>query len=466
MPLLREITLPTVGTIHLAIEPNLWLLVFAAGLIVVTSVICGLIPALRATQKGLVGHLQRGAGSGTTGRLWLRHAMVVGQVAVSVVLLVVSLLFLRTLTRLTAIDTGIDLDHGIVATVDLQPGRYTSEQVVLATRDVLERLESTPGVQSTSLADILPRGQDASGNRFETEGTVGLGPRAFVNSVGSKYFETMGIPILRGREFQTGDIVSGPRVVIVSQAFVDAYFPNAEAIGRRVRAGQNAAAVLQAQEQDAFSEIVGVVADSNYRQIGEAPQPLLYYAYAQRSVSTQTRPLRIHVRTAGPPEALVRTVGDIVASFDRETPVRVTTLREATAFEYDFRRATTLMLAVLGSLGLLLAMVGLYGTVSYLVSARTREIGVRMSLGASQATVLWSVLRQGLKLTACGAAIGLAVSLMAGRLLIATLAGLSPADPLALGSTVALLLVAALGATYLPAKRATRVQPIIALRTE
>lgn len=455
VPALRDLALPTVGTIHLPMQPDLLLVGYASVLVLITGTVCGLMPALRATKKEIIGQLHRGGGHGATARLWTRHSLVVAQVAASVVLLTISLLFLRTLLRLTTLATGADVEHGIVAAVQLQPNRYTNEERVLATERVLERLNATPGIRSSSFADILPRGMDVSAARFETQGGVGAGARTFLNSVGPRYFETMGIALRRGREFQPADRVGAPPVVIVSQAFAAAYFPGDEPIGKHVRAGR-----------DAYAEIVGVVQDSNYQFIGETPSPLLYYSYAQRPVSTQYRPLLIHARTLGPAAASVRTVSDIVADLDRDAPVRVSTLWDATNFEFEVRRIGSLLLGSLGGLGLLLATVGLYGTISYMVSSKTTEIGIRMALGAPSAAVRWGVLRHGVRLTAAGLAIGIAMSLVAGWLLRALLAGLSPADPVALGGSAVLLTLVALCASYLPARRATKVDPLVALRCE
>jgi putative ABC transport system permease protein len=434
--------------------PDLQLLGYASGLILVTSVVCGVMPAIRATKKDGISQLQVG-GPAMPARLWARHALTITQVTVSVMLLVISLLFVRTLVRLTTLNTGVDLDHGIVATVELQPGRYSREGAVLAAGRLLERVKAIPGVRYTSIADILPRAQDGSASRFETEGASGPGARTFLNSVGPHYFETMGISVLRGREFQVSDRIGAPGVVIVNQAFATAYFPDADPIGERVREGKS----------DAY-EIVGVVQNSDYQMMGEVARPLLYYAYGQRPVSTQYRPLRIHMRTAGVPSAMLRTVREIVSNLDRDAPVQVTTLRDATSFESDARRTITLLFVSLGMLGLVLAMVGLYGTISYLVAATASETGVRIALGASSTAVLCGVLRHGLKLTATGMTIGIALSLIAGRLLTAVLAGLSPADPVAFGVSALILIVVAVGASFMPAWRATRVDPMVALRAE
>jgi putative ABC transport system permease protein len=455
MPVLRDITLPTVGVVHLAMRADLKLLSSALGLVLITGLVCGLLPALKATRGDLVAPLHLG-GQGSTPPLRLRHVLVVVEVAASVVLLVTSLLFVRTLARLTTVTTGIDADHGVVATIELIPGRYTKDSLLTAVGRVLDRLDATPGIRSSSIADILPLAADSSSSRFEGEPALPESPRTLVNSVGPRYFETMGISLLYGRDFQASDRAGAPRAVIVSQAFAWSYFPDEEPLGKRVRSSKD----------DPFAEIVGVVQDANYEFVGEAPKPVVYYAYAQRSVSSQNRPLRIHARTSASPAALLHTVSDIVTELDKDAPVRVTTLRDAMGFEVGLRRATSLLLGWLGALGLFLATVGLYGVVSLVVASRTSEIGVRIALGASRNSVLWDILKRGLTLTVWGLVAGSAVALVAARVLVSLLVGVSPADPIAFTVSAIVFVLVGLLASYLPARRATRVNPLVALRDQ
>ena len=213
----------------------------------------------------------------------------------------------------------------------------------------------------------------------------------YLNNVGPRYFDTMGIRLLRGRDFQPTDRVGSPPVAIVNEAFQRAYFPGEDAVGQHVGYGEP------------FSEIVGLVKDSAYASVGEEPTPVLYYSYAQvPSLSTQARPLMVHLRTDGDPAGAVRSVTRAIADVDNKVAFDVKTIREATTFEFAVRRLGSGLLGSLGAVGLLLAMIGLYGVVAYAVASRTPEIGIRMALGASSHRVLWSVLGQGLRLVGLG----------------------------------------------------------------
>jgi hypothetical protein len=263
----------------------------------------------------------------------------------------------------------------------------------------------------------------------------------------------MGLNVLRGRAFVWTDRPGNAAVVVVSQAFANAYLPGEEPVGKLVRSADGT-----------ISSIVGIVSDMSYETVAEHPKPVVYFSFPQRPVSSQYRPLQLHVRTAVPPASLLRAVREIVADVDRTATLRVVTLRQATGFELGLRRAGSRLLLWLGLLGMFLAMIGLYGIVNYIVASRTSEIGVRMALGASRRKVMRDVLARGLLLTAFGIVLGTVVAIAAGRVLVALLAGLSPTDPVALAGSTLALAVMGLLASYLPARRATRVDPIIALR--
>jgi predicted permease len=457
MPALNTLTISGLGDVHLNLEPGLSLYAYGLALIVITGTACGVIPALKATAGNLVTEIQQGGGHGATGRLRLRHAFVVGQVAASVTLLVIASLFLRSLMRITTMDPGFDIEHGAVARIDLGPDRQAREAAWRFAQEVLDRITKIPGVEAASVADIVPLGNESSATRLQTEaGTQTTGARTFLNSVGPEYFATMGITRLRGREFSTGDRSGTPPVVIVSRAFANAYFRGEDALGQRI----------SDDNRRSFSEIVGVVGDITYQSYGEVPTPIVYFAYAQRPVSTQVRPLTTHVRTTGDPAAVLQAMRRAIASLDPAVVVDVSTLRTATNFEALARRVAATLVGSLGFLGLLLASIGLYGVMAYFVTSRTAEIGIRMALGASSRQMHWNVLGQGLKLVAYGIVLGTGLSLAISRFLTALLAGLSPADPVALGGTAAILIVVGLCASYFPARRAMHVNPVVALRAE
>jgi putative ABC transport system permease protein len=447
IPILNALTLPGQMALRLSIAPDVSLLAYALFLAIVTTVTCGLAPAIGATRVNVVSDLHD-AGTRATGRLRLRHAFVIGQVALSAFLVVLSGLFLRTAVRAAGLEPGFDLDRSVVVRVALDPRRSNESRVALA-RQLTEGVLSLPDVRSASTANILPLAGDVVTRRFEvSEREGGPGVPTYVNAVGPGYFTTMGITRLHGREFRWTDRPGAPPVVIVNQAFAARYVAGDDPLAMRIRTGD-----------EPYAEIVGVVADTKFLLLTEDPHPLVYYSYAQRPWD----PI-VHVSVAGSPEASVGAIRATAERLDPTAIVAVETLRQATGLEIALRRGAGMLLAALGSLGLLLALVGLYGVMAHTVTARRVEIGVRMALGASAGHVLSLIVRRALTLTAIGLSIGVSASLLLTIPLRTMLAGVSPVDPLALATTATALLVGGVCASYLPARRATRVDPMVALR--
>ena len=428
---LQTVGLPAfLGSVTFQLDVDASVLAFALTLTVVTGILCGLVPALRATQTDVVADMKSGDGHGSSGRLWLRHAFVVAQVAASVILLVVSSLLLRSLVRVTTLDPGLDVDRVSVAMINVDAQRYALDGGLPLSQRIVERVESLPGVEAASVAGILALGPDMSATRLQVDGVAPgtTGARTLLNSVGPRYFATLGIPFVSGRDFAATDRDGAPAVAIVNEALARAYFPGESPLGKRVRRS----------EGEPYCEIIGVVRESKFGSMGEAPTPVFYSAYLQRPrISTQIRPVIIHVRTTGAPAAIVPDLRRAIAAVDSTVSADVRTLRDATGGEAQLRQFGAEMIGAIGAVALLLATVGLYGMMAFVVSSRTREIGTRMALGAGAGRILWNVLAQGLRLVVIGIAVGGVLSWMLARMLRGALAGLSPADPVAFGSALA-----------------------------
>ena len=432
-------------------------------LVALTTILCGVAPALQSSKVNLLAGLRKGA-SGATSRINLRGAFIVGQVALSLTLLVVSSLCLRSQMRIVDIDLGFDLDHGVVTRFNVEPVRGPLAARLAFADRVVERIEQIPGVHSAAVAALVPLGGDALVASFHPAGRSDIpGTRPSTLSVGPRYFETLSIPLLQGREFVATDRDGTPAVAIVNQTFVNTYFPGqrpstsleaalstveGRALGQRIEIGG---------ESDA--EIVGIVRDSRIDTIGEAPKSVVFYPYAQRP-----RRLTVIARTAGDPAATLSAFRAAIGELDASASVTISTLRDAAGTELNMRRVGTQMIGAIGILGVLLTAVGLYGVVSYFVASRTAELGIRMALGATARQLHLEVLRHAARLVGGGIAIGIAASLLVTPALATFLAGLSPADPIAFVAAAAVLIVVALGASYLPARRVARVDPLLALR--
>ena len=436
------------GAISRVFSPDRQLLLPAVFMVALTTLLCGVVPALRSTRADLLVGLRHGA-AGATDRLRLRNVYVVSQVALSLVLLTIGSLCWRSQARIADIDLGFDIDHGVVTRFTTEPARDSADARQAFVDRVVERITAIPGVQSAAVSAVVPLGGDALAASFHPAGRTDIpGTRPSTLSVGPGYFKTLSIPVLQGREFDATHRAGTPPVTIVNQTFANTYFPGRSTLGEQVDIGGEASA-----------EIIGVARDSKIDTLGEAPKSVVYYAFAQRP-----RRLTIIARTSGDPALAVPTIRAAVNALDASAKSDVTTLREAASTELSMRRVGTRMVGAIGLVGLLLTTIGLWGIVSYLVASRNAELAIRLALGATSAQLCRDVLRHAVGLVGAGLAIGAVLSLLITPTLAVFLAGLSPADPIAFSAAAAALVLVTFIASYWPARRVGRVDPMITLR--
>jgi putative ABC transport system permease protein len=430
-------------------------LLFTALVSLATGVIFGVVPALRASRPDVVNELKeetRGGG-GSRRRSALSRALVVAQVALSVVALVAAGLFLRSLGRANQIDPGFEVEHVAVVTVNPGQGGYDGERALEFFRTVHDRAAQVPGVQSTAWASSAP----LTGSLFKTIIKEGENPdattartiaTAVVTTPG--YFQTLGIPLLQGRDFAETDRESSVHVAVVNQVLADRIWPRENAIGKRFRFFTDTT----------FREVVGVVKTSKYTTLGEDPQPAAFTPLQQDASDTMI----LFLRTAGDPAAPLGTAQREIRTQDPHVPLTTPyTMREILNQSLWPARLAAILLGALGLLALALASVGLYGVMAYSVTQRTREIGVRMALGADRSNVLGMVLRQAMTLVGIGLAVGVAGALALARVVTGLLFGMSAIDPATFGSVCVILVFVALIASSVPAWRASRLDPLQAL---
>ncbi len=431
---------------------------FTLGLSVVTALLFGLVPALRASRPDLVGALKDGpALFGRVGRSGLRNTLVIVQVALSLVLLTTAGLFLRSLGNASSIDIGFNPGNILIMTVDPKLQNYSHDQGVQFLSRLRERVALLPGVLSVSFVGVVPLSLGGTSNKFDVDASKDRPQKsvnANVNNIGAGYFQTMGIPMLRGRDFlpQTDD----QHVAIINETMAENLFPGQDPIGRPMR-----------QDKDAYT-VIGVARDSKLRTIGEKPSEAAYiFLNAAPEKANSFFGTTIMVKTFANPLGLAKQVREQISALDPNMAVfNAETMQEHVDKSLLLPRISALLLGIFGAVGLTLAAIGLYGVMSFSVRRRTREIGIRMALGAKRGSVLKMVLRQGLLLTGLGLAIGLVFALVIGRFTASVLYGTSGADPLTFAIVSAVLLVVSTVAILVPAMRAAQVEPTTALRCE
>lgn len=427
--------------------PDRQLLVPVLGIVALTTLLSGTAPALRSVRANLIEALRRGA-PGATDRLRLRNVYVAGQVALSLLLLVIAALCWRSQGQIASLDPGFDIDHVVVGRFATDSGRTAAAESAFIDQ-LVERLRGMPGLASVAVAGVVPLGGDALVASFHPAGRTDIpGTRPTTLSAGPRYFQTLSIPVLQGREFSDDDREGRPAVAVVNRTFATTYFPDRTAIGEPIDIGG-----------ETYAEIVGVVEDSRIDTFGEAPKSVVYYPLAQRP-----RRLVVMARTAGAPAASVSAVRAAILALDAGARVDVSTLREAASTELNMRQLGTQMVGAIGLVGVLLTAIGLYGIVSYRVASSTAELAIRMAVGASPAQLVAGVLRTAGGVVGAGLAIGTVLALLATPTLRVFLAGLSPTDPIAFLAAALLLGGVAVVASYLPARRVVAVQPLAALR--
>jgi len=457
---------PSVFTFTLDLSLDRRAFGFTLLLAVATGVIFGLFPALQASRPDVVPALkdESGAEGARAKRLNLRSALVIAQVALSLALLISTGLFLRSLQYARQIDLGFKPDNVLEVSFDLRLQGYNEAKGREFYRQIVERLERLPGAQSACVTNILPLGFMALGARVVPEGReIPPNERPFAGNfaVGPRYFETIGTPLLRGRDFSAQDTINSPQVAIVSEKLARRLWPEVkdpgEALGKRLRAGAT----------DPIScEVIGVAKDSKnniFNSIDRDSEPTIYRSFAQNYSSTAS----VVVRANGDPRVLIPAVRHEVAALDENLPAQdLQPFTETVGLATWSARTGAVALSFFGLLGLALAGVGIYGVMSYSVARRTREMGLRMALGAQARDVMKLVVKQGLRLTLIGIIIGLTLAIAVTRLIASLLYGVTATDPATFAVVALFLIVVALLACYLPARKATIIDPMTALRHE
>jgi putative ABC transport system permease protein len=428
-------------------------LVFTLGVTALTGVLFGLVPALQATRLNLLPSLKDDAGVQRRRRLGLRDVLVISQLAMSLVLLISAALFVRSLQHAVTFDPGFAARNLIFVSMERRAAE-TNNQIFY--EQTLERVRNLPRVESASLSLIIPLSGGGYRRNVELEGyqpQPNEDTELNTNVIAPRFFETMGIPILTGRDFSDQDKDGSPPVVIVNEELARLYF-GGKALGKRIKIGAPAATAR---------EIVGVVRTAKYRNLREQPLPFIYIPLGQEP----QRGMALMVRTAGDPSLLAGPLSGEMRALQKDISVfSVQTMDDLIGSQLAADRMVAVLLSVFGAGALLLAAIGIYGVMAYSAAQRTHEIGIRMALGAERGDILKLIVGQGMFLVAIGAGIGLVLALATTRVLKSVLFGVSATDPLTFTVVLVLLVAVALLACYLPARRATKVDPLEALRYE
>jgi putative ABC transport system permease protein len=430
---------------------------FTLLLSVIASLAFGLAPAIQASKADLISALKTETAGNRSGRrrFSLRNFLVVSQVAMSILLLISAGLFTRSWLHSASLHPGFDTDHVLMLSLATDQAGLNINKPPGFDQQLVDQVAALPGVQAASLVDPVPLWFGGKFAYFTIEGRDSSSAEPIGHShVSAGYFNTMHIPFVTGRDLDNVDTMSAGKVAIVNQTMANRYWPGANPLGKRII------------NKEATIEVVGVVRDVKQRTLGEAPQPWMYIPISQNTTSNQIRPTLL-VRTVDTPSKIAGAIQREVKTLDPTWPIfDFKTLSDSVSIQAFVPRIVATFLGGIGLFGLLLAAAGVYGLVAYSVSQRTQEIGIRLALGARASDVLSLVIRQGLALILVGLAIGGVAAFLLTRFLAVFLNGISPVDIVTFVSVSLLMVAAGLLACWIPARRATKVDPMIALRYE
>ncbi len=429
---------------------------FAAGLAILTCLLFGLTPALQASHTD-PGSAMKANGRGvTSGRnhFTLRRILVVTQVALSLVLLTGALLFARSFRNLLALDAGFEQDHLLVASFDYSPLKIPMDRRVAYKRELTDRVRAIPGVESLAGVFIVPISHNGWDNNVDVPGGPQRQDTQF-NSISSGFFQTMRVPLLAGRDFSETDTPTSPRVGIVNETFAKRFFHGANPVGK---------VISDSGKPDQTYQIVGLVKDTKYHTLREDFQPILFVAVSQEKEPGEG--LTLMIRSSQSMESLVASVKRVAQQMNPAMVLTFSVFKTQVRDDLVGERLMATLTGFFGALAIILAMVGIYGVISYMVIRRRNEIGVRMALGAARGKILFMVLRESILLLGIGAAVGTGLALAAGAADASLLYGLKPHDPLTLVASVLCLAFIVIVASFVPARRAATVDPMVVLREE
>jgi len=444
------------GDIDLGFDSRV--LFFTLGMALLTAVLIGVAPAIKAAKPDLIEALKVGGRGGTVGwtRNPFRSLLVITEIALALVALVGAGLFIRSMQNAQRVDPGFESKNLFVFAFDLGALHYEEGRAQQYFRAAIDRAKTSPGVESATIASNFPLGGGLSRTVFpegQDEASGYRGTLTLLNDIAPNFFATLRVPLLSGREFSDADRQGTKQVAIISEAMAKQFWPNENAVGKR----------FHFFGETALREVVGIARNTVVNAIAEEPQPLAYLPLTQDYAPAVT----MQVRTNGRPEAVIATVRSQVQSLDTNLALtNINTIGELIDQALWAPRMGAALLTVFGGLALFLAVVGVYGVLSYSVNQQTREIGVRMAMGAQSGRILSLVVQQGMRLAIAGLTLGILIALAATRVLSSLLFGVSAHDPLIFVGVSVILAAAAILACYIPARRATRVDPLVALRYE
>jgi predicted permease len=435
-------------------------LAFAAAVAALTCILFGLAPALRAVRTAPGAAIKAGSRGLTASRerFGVRRVLVVSQVALCLVLLVGALLFVRSLRNLLSVDPGFRPEGVMAASIALPPADYPADRRAGVRQELLDRMRAISGIGSVSEVAIVPVSGSGWNNSVKVDGETGEYRESYFNRVGPEYFKTMRTTLLAGREIGARDTAASTPVAIVNEAFAHRFFNGAVPIGRRFRVEP------QRGEPEEVYEIVGFVRDSKYRSLRDEFRPTAFLAAAQDKQPGTYVQYAIHSRA--PLQSSMTAIKQVLRQVNAKAVVQFTVMDAQIRDSLLRERLMATLTGFFGALAVLIAVVGLYGVISYMVACRRGEIGIRMALGAGRATIVRMVLREACVLVALGLAIGIGAALAAARAVGSILFGMTPSDPTTLALAVGGLAAVALAASYVPARRAAAVEPMLALREE